>query len=61
MWSAFDTEPVFVGKVGDEDALAALERCRKIETSPCQRDERDLLSAKKDWFVKRYSGSLISG
>jgi hypothetical protein len=60
LWSAFDIDPVFVGRVCDEEAAAALQKYRENKAPSHALDilsEPELLRGKKDWFIRHYPGS----
>ncbi|GHS92879.1 hypothetical protein AGMMS50276_01840 [Synergistales bacterium] len=57
IWSAFDAAPVFVGRVGDDEAMDTLQKCRESKAPLRVLEESDLLRGKKDWFIKHYPES----
>ncbi|MDR2268619.1 MAG: zeta toxin family protein [Rickettsiales bacterium] len=55
VWSAFDADPVFVGKIGDEEVRRTIERYRgRIDVA--NMSEIELLDAKVKWFKNHRAG-----
>jgi predicted kinase len=61
LWSAFDRDPIFDGKIGSPSALQILSDYRKISGMPIDSPaEAELLDAKKKWFSTRHASSVIT-
>ena len=56
MWSAWEEEPVYNGRMGEAEAFEVWERYQGVKELPFETDEEKLREAKKEWGRKKARG-----